>query len=673
MGLSSRKLSYFLIGGILLLSSSLLVSSVNMISADTGKSDSRNVIHHKKILLQNNSTIQSIPQIGVKSLDLTSLKAVKSGKLFNTDTQSGKFEIYVNLDSNTTFLVPLGLKVTSREGNNLVAKMTLDQLNQNSTFTSLSQAQVKIPVLVLFKNHDPTKHRSLVESEGGDVKTSFSGVNAVAAKLTRHAIEKLRNDPNVASIDPDITVKALDIAADTQIKADQVWATGDAGYRVPIAILDTGIDTTHPEFSGRIGLCHSEITNTNTCVDGNGHGTHVAGIVGASGVNPSAKGVAPSATFYIDQVLDSTGSGTVSGIIAGIDWARNNTAKVISMSFGTGPMSTTQSNCDAIIPSLTTAINNAVAAGITVVAAAGNAGTLGVGAPACISNTIAVAAVDNTNTMTSFSSKGGPVQDHGVSAPGVGIFSSYLSGGYTILSGTSMAAPNVAGTVALLLQANPSLTPAAIKSALFSTACTSSTSPSCPTSLVPNTAFGYGRINAAAALAQVASPDSPTGLAANAVSDSQINLSWTIPSNTGGSPITGYKIERESPVGGGFSVLVANTGNISTTYSDTGLTPGTQYNYRVTAINSFVIGTSTSSTTAYTILVQSCVPPSSGDWILSSSCTLSSTFTAPANVIVQSGVLTIPNGLRLNIDLVHNYLLVKSGGGVLIKAGGAIN
>ena len=321
MRFSSRKLVYFLIGGILF--TSLLVSSVNTALAEKGVFNSENAPHHEKFLLQNNSTFQSNSKFDVKPLDLTHLKKVNPDKLFDTDTQSGKFEIYVNLNSKTTLQVPQGIKVTGKEGNNLVVKMTLDQLNQNSTFTSLSKAQVEIPVLILFKNHDPTKHKSLVESEGGKIKTSFSGVDVVAAKLTRQAIEKIRNDPNVASIDPDITVQALDIAADTQIRADKVWAMGDTGKGVPVAILDTGIDTTHPEFTGRIGLCHSEITNTNTCEDGNGHGTHVAGIVGASGVNPSAKGVAPSVTLLIDQVLDSTGSSTLSSIIAGIDWARN--------------------------------------------------------------------------------------------------------------------------------------------------------------------------------------------------------------------------------------------------------------------------------------------------------------------------------------------------------------
>jgi len=307
--------------------------------------------------------------------------------------------------------------------------------------------------------------------------------------------------------------------------------------------LDTGIDNTHPEFSGRILKCNNEIyKNPNTCNDKNGHGTHVAGIAGAAGVNTNAKGVAPEISFYIDQVLNNAGSGSLSGIIAGIERSVDNGAKVISMSLGTNPITTTQSNCDTTFPAFTAAINAAVEAGVTVVAAAGNSGTSGVGAPGCISSTIAVAAVNSADTIASFSSRGGAVEDHGIAAPGVSIYSSYKSGGYATLSGTSMATPHVAGTIALMIKSNPSLTPVTIKSTLLSTACNSSSIPSCPTGTVPNSDYGYGRVDALAAYNVVTTPDAPTDLTATAVSDSQIDLSWTAP--TGSGTILGYYLER---------------------------------------------------------------------------------------------------------------------------------
>ncbi|HUL51692.1 MAG TPA: S8 family serine peptidase, partial [Verrucomicrobiae bacterium] len=368
---------------------------------------------------------------------------------------------------------------------------------------SVSAEPKKIHVVVLHKKHSIHTHAPTIKSNIVGVTKSFKIIDGYAADLSPTEIEQLKNDPDVASVDYDLQVKALDSSADTQIRANQIWQSGNTGQGIPIAILDTGIDTSHPEFSGRILQCHSELTGTDTCEDQYGHGTHVAGIAAASGINPLAKGVAPQASLYIDQVLDSTGGGTISSVIAGIDWAVTNHAKVISMSFGTNPLSTTQSNCDSALPSLTEAINNAVASGVTVVAAAGNSGSSGIGAPGCISSTIAVGAVNSTNVITSFSSVGGAMTDHGISAPGVNILSSVPtsictlcnSSGYASLSGTSMATPSVAGMVALMIKSNPSLSPASIKSALFADACSINTVPNCPTGTVPNQNYGFGRVD----------------------------------------------------------------------------------------------------------------------------------------------------------------------------------
>ena len=552
------------------------------------------------------------------------------------------------------------------------------------TLTASAQTQ-KVPVIILFKDKPTEKHMQLIQSSGGEIKRTYHIINGFAANLPPGAIDNLKHNPLVISVDPDFEVKALDLGADTQIRANQVW-TSATGQGVSVAILDTGTDTTHPEFSGRIALCHSEITNTNTCEDQNGHGTHTAGIAGAAGVNTNAKGVAPAVSLYIDQVLDSTGSGSISGVIAGIDYVTAHGAKVISMSLGTNPISRSQPNCDTAIPSLTTAINNAVSAGVTVVAAAGNSGKQGVGAPGCISSTIAVGAVDSTDTIASFSSVGGPMADHGIVAPGVNIFSSYVGGGYATLSGTSMATPHVSGTIGLMLQSNPTLTPAQVKNTLFSTACTSTTSPSCPTGTVPNTVYGYGRIDALRAFNAVAPPapdfaisSSPTSLtipagtsagstitvsslngfsgtvslatftsdpsvtatlslpsvvltsggsSSSALSisattggtytatvtgtsgslthsttltvtvitvptapqnlvatagNSQVILSWTASSSNGGSAITGYKIYRSTTAGA--ETFLTPVGNV-VTYTDSGLTNGVTYYYKVTAVNS---------------------------------------------------------------------------------------
>jgi len=212
----------------------------------------------------------------------------------------------------------------------------------------------------------------------------------VAATVPARAVQALKNNPLVLSVDPDAPVSITDSTADHQIKADQVWPEvwpeGYTGAGVRLAILDTGIATAHPEFSGRIVACHTEVSGTTTCEDDNGHGTHVAGIAAAAGVNPSAKGVAPGLSLMSDKVLNSAGSGNISQIIAGIQWAQTNNAQIISMRLETSPVDGggTQPNCDNVFPTLTTAVNNVVAAGVTVVAAAGNSGTSGLAALAAL-------------------------------------------------------------------------------------------------------------------------------------------------------------------------------------------------------------------------------------------------------------------------------------------------
>ena len=363
----------------------------------------------------------------------------------------------------------------------------------------------KSPVVILFKDKVSQKQKDQINSMGGDITRTYKIINGLAANLPPQAIEALQNNPSVITVDPDVEFHALELQADQIIGADQVWSHSthpSTGNGVKVAILDTGIDTDHPEFAGRIIACESEMGFSEpTCEDEHGHGTHAAGIAGAGGANAAAKGVAPEVLFLIDKVLSKSGSGSLSGIIAGIDWAVDNDAKVISMSLSTNPYSDQSADhCDLWFQTMTNAINNAFADGVTVVASAGNDDVDGVGAPACIRNTIAVAAVTDNDVLAGFSSIGGAIKDHGISAPGVGIYSSLHEGNYGYKSGTSMAAPVVAGTAALLLEEDATLSGYAIKQALFNTACTESTTPACSSiSDIPNNMTGFGRVNAIAA------------------------------------------------------------------------------------------------------------------------------------------------------------------------------
>ncbi len=370
----------------------------------------------------------------------------------------------------------------------------------------------KVPVIILFNDKVSNQHKSLVSSTGGEITRTFTIINGMAANLPQNAIDALENNPSIASIHPDLEVHALEVEANTIIRATTVQSPpiSNTGSGVTIAILDTGIMQLHPEFVGKVIDCKSVFSGTqSTCEDQHGHGTHVAGIVGGNGAIAAAKGVAPNVNFIIYKVLDSSGSGYFSGIIAAMEYVINENgdplSRVISMSLGTGPVNPKNApDCDGYYPPMDAATLAAKEAGVVVVAAAGNSGGRGVGLPACNSNTIAVAATNDSNNIASFSSRGGPVKDHGISAPGVSIYSSVPPTGasccshpsmYMKLSGTSMATPVVSGSIALLLEEKSDLTWDKIRNTLFTTACNSSSSPTCPTGDTPNKDYGYGRID----------------------------------------------------------------------------------------------------------------------------------------------------------------------------------
>ncbi len=373
---------------------------------------------------------------------------------------------------------------------------------QNATTSN----QSKVPVVILYSSKaNETYKTQKITSVEGEITRKFKIINGVAALVPSDRIQELKNKPNVVAVDRDIIVKAVDSSANSQILADQVWPLGYNGSGVRLAILDTGIDTSHPEFANRIVGCKTEVSGTASCEDDNGHGTHVAGIAGAQGLDSHAKGVAPSVLLMSDKVLNKDGTGPISQVIAGIEWAVANKASIISMSLGTSPLDGggARPNCDNEIPTFTEAINNATAAGVIVVAAAGNSGTSGLGAPACISSVIAVGAVDSKDILAGFSSVGAAMKDHGVVAPGAGIYSTWFNGGYHTLQGTSMATPMVSGTIALMLSRYPKLSPASVRNTLFNMT-------DCVLSPCSNTNIGYGRINALKAVEIIPDKIQPT-------------------------------------------------------------------------------------------------------------------------------------------------------------------
>lgn len=276
----------------------------------------------------------------------------------------------------------------------------------------------------------------------------------------------------------DIQMFALDSGANTQIKADLVQASGNTGAGRKIVILDTGYNYNHPELSSSYLGGKDFVNNDSDPFDDNGHGSHVAGIITGDGIVAKAKGVAPDAGILSAKVLDASGNGYFSDMVAAIYWAVDGpdgiygtvddfNADAISMSIGTKAPYLYKGYCDGVMPDLTNAIKYAKDNGVTVVVAAGNSGNPGVSLPGCISYSTTVGAVDKYDKVASFSGRGGAVD---VTAPGVSIYSAWLGTNYATASGTSMATPAVSAVVALIKSAHSAYTPTQVENSLFKSA-----------------------------------------------------------------------------------------------------------------------------------------------------------------------------------------------------------
>ena len=265
-----------------------------------------------------------------------------------------------------------------------------------------------------------------------------------------------------------------------QTGAPKAWESGYDGTGVTVAVLDTGIDAKHPDLDGKVVKSHN-FTTSETDGDNHGHGTHVAATIAGSG-NATAeglrKGVAPGARILNGKVLGDSGTGQLSWIIDGMEWAAENGAQVINMSLGGNPT-------DGTDP-VSQALNNLTERhGVLFVVAAGNSGPSKetVGYPGAADAALTVGSVDKSGKLATTSSRGPRIHDYAIkpeiTAPGVNIIAARAKGTYmgsvvddhyTRASGTSMAAPHVAGAAAIMLQKQPDWKPDKLKAALVSTA-----------------------------------------------------------------------------------------------------------------------------------------------------------------------------------------------------------
>nr|WP_243859869.1 S8 family serine peptidase [Amycolatopsis arida] len=266
-----------------------------------------------------------------------------------------------------------------------------------------------------------------------------------------------------------------------QIGAPTAWESGLTGRGVRVAVLDSGVDTDHPDLVGKVDVS-KDFSGKGSVEDGNGHGTHVASTIAGSGAASEGryKGVAPDASLAVGKVLDDSGSATFDAVIAGMEWAAAETgAKVVNMSLGADPGSDGTDPVSAAVNSLTREH------GTLFVVSAGNFGRPeSVGSPAAADAALAVASVSKQDQLSPFSSRGprggdGAVKPE-IAAPGGGIVAARPAGvepigepvgdAYQSLDGTSMAAPHVAGSAAILAQQHPDWAPDLLKDALVSSA-----------------------------------------------------------------------------------------------------------------------------------------------------------------------------------------------------------
>ena len=268
--------------------------------------------------------------------------------------------------------------------------------------------------------------------------------DVLTIEVDQNALDGLRRRRDVRFVEPDVELHA--IAQTTPygietVNATDAHASGETGSGADVAVIDTGIDATHPDLADNLGAGRAFTAGASTPLwdDANGHGTHVAGTVGAIDNDRGVIGVAPDVTLHAVKVLNATGTGLTSDIAAGIEWTADQGYGVGNLSLGGGGTSTLREACQY-----------AEDRGTLLVAAAGNDGPCSdcVSAPARYPECVAVSATDENDDLAGFSSTGPEVE---LAAPGAGVYSTYYANSYATLSGTSMASPHVAGGAAQLV------------------------------------------------------------------------------------------------------------------------------------------------------------------------------------------------------------------------------
>jgi hypothetical protein len=371
------------------------------------------------------------------------------------------------------------------------------------------------------------------ELPGARITRRFARVPAVAVTAERAGMLQMYADPRVRAIEPDEGGSGLLLQAEPLIGLDMVKTAGFRGTGLHVAVIDSGVDGTHPDLAGRV-VDEACFCGSNCCPDGssmqlgagsamddNGHGTHVAGTIASQG-SSSPEGGAPGVGLVAVKVLDSNlGFCCMSDVIDALDWVATNHPEVKLVNLSLGANSLWMGDCDVLYTVLSASIDALRQSGTLVIAASGNdSAAHSMRAPACVASTISVGAVWDANV--------GPRSDYctepvtaadlpacysnasdttDLLAPGGVITSTWLGGGTQDRVGTSHAAPMVTACAAALLEAKPLLTPDQLEQLLETTGRVLTDA---------KNGISYPRVDCAAALAAPLSPEPDAGASADA-------------------------------------------------------------------------------------------------------------------------------------------------------------